>query len=227
MDARQEQLLKMVVENHIETAEPVGSKFLVNAKKLEWSEATVRNDLRALEEQGYLTHPHTSAGRVPTEMGYKFFVNSLDLKNIKISKKDSAVLDGLSGTANDVEILGKQMAKAVAELSNATVVMALAPNKVYYTGLSNLFNQPEFKDLNVVLDVSSMFDRCEECLEDFFNKSEKNVNFFLGSEHPFGHFLSILSFKFGENGLFSLLGPLRMNYKRNWALVSKAKSLIV
>jgi heat-inducible transcriptional repressor len=227
MDTRQEQLLKMVVENHIETAEPVGSKFLVNAKKLDWSEATVRNDLRALEDEGFLSHPHTSAGRVPTEKGYKFFVNGLDFKNIKISKKDNAALSELNGIANDVEAFGKQLAKTVAELADATVIMAFSPNKVYYTGLSNLFNQPEFKDLNIVLDVSSVFDRCEECLEDFFDKASDDVNFFLGSEHPFGNFLSVVSFKFGENGLFSLLGPMRMDYKRNWALASKVKSLIV
>jgi len=216
----------MVVENHIETAEPVGSKFLVNAKKLDWSEATVRNDLRALEEEGYLSHPHTSAGRVPTEKGYKFFVDGLDLKNVKITKKDSAALGERNSDANDVEASGKQLAKAVAELASATVIMAFSPNKVYYTGLSNLFNQPEFKDLNVVLDVSSMFDRCEECLEDFFDKANSDVSFFLGSEHPFGHLLSVASFKFGENGLFSLLGPMRMDYKRNWALVNETKKLI-
>jgi heat-inducible transcriptional repressor len=103
MDTRQEQLLKLVIENHIEKAEPVGSKFLVNAKKLDWSEATVRNDLRALEEEGYLSHPHTSAGRVPTEKGYKFFVDGLDLKNVKISKKDCAALGECNSDANDVE----------------------------------------------------------------------------------------------------------------------------
>jgi transcriptional regulator of heat shock response len=71
-----------------------------------------------------------------------------------------------------------------------------------------------------------MFDRCEECLEDFFNKTNNDVSFFLGSEHPFGHLLSVVSFKFGENGLFSLLGPMRMDYKRNWALVNETKKLI-
>ena len=66
METRQQQLLNLVIENHIATAEPVGSKFLVSEGNLDWSEATVRNELRILEEEGYLTHPHTSAGRIPT-----------------------------------------------------------------------------------------------------------------------------------------------------------------
>lgn len=227
MDDRQAKLLKLVVENHIATAEPVGSKFLVSINKVDWSEATVRNDLRALEKSGYLTHPYTSAGRVPTEQGYRHFVNNLDFEKIKAGKKDDMVLDDMMLDNTDFEISIKNLAKTVVELTDTAVLMAFSPNRVYYTGLSNLFNQPEFEETQMVLEVSAMFDRCEDCLEDFYDKTTDEIEFFIGSEHPFGMVLSTVSFRFGDGGLFLLLGPLRTDYKKNFGIMKKIKEIIV
>ena len=69
METRKRELLKLIVENYIETAEPVGSKFLIQRGNISVSAATVRNEMHELEREGYLTHPHTSAGRIPTELG--------------------------------------------------------------------------------------------------------------------------------------------------------------
>ena len=74
---RQKKILMMVVRDHIESAQPVGSQRLVEHFHLDMSSATVRNELAALTEQGYLRQPHTSAGRVPTEEGYRYFVTHL------------------------------------------------------------------------------------------------------------------------------------------------------
>ena len=83
MNTRQEQLLTLVIEKYIATAQPIGSKVLVSEAGLDWSEATVRNELRELEEMGYLTHPHTSAGRIPTEAGYKYYIEKTDWEKIR------------------------------------------------------------------------------------------------------------------------------------------------
>src|SRR4030042_3352872 len=74
---RQRFILALVIRDYIETAQPVGSNTLVERYKLDYSSATVRNDLQVLTEAGYLRQPHTSAGRVPTEDGYRFFVRQL------------------------------------------------------------------------------------------------------------------------------------------------------
>ncbi|MCS7219763.1 MAG: heat-inducible transcriptional repressor HrcA [Anaerolineae bacterium] len=74
---RRQAILGLVVRAYIETAQPIGSKSLVERYRLRYSPATIRNELAALEEMGYLTHPHTSAGRVPTEEGYRYFVEHL------------------------------------------------------------------------------------------------------------------------------------------------------
>lgn len=226
MDTRKEQLLKLVIQNHISTAEPIGSKFLVSESNLDWSEATVRNELRALEEEGFLTHPHTSAGRVPTEKGYRYFVDTLDKENIKLSKKDQAALEKVWKKEEDSEMSLKNLAKGLAELSEEAVLLAFSPNKVYYTGLSNLFNKPEFTEMSLVADISSMFDHCEECLDEFFDQVAVEPKCFIGQEHNFGRLLSVVSFRFGENSLLALLGLQRMDYKRNWGLMNKIKAII-
>ena len=224
MEKRQETLLKLAIESYVETAEPVGSRFLLSESGLDCGEATVRNELRALEEDGYLTHPHTSAGRIPTEKGYQYYLSQVNWDKVNIAKKDLDLLqkfiDGLTG-----EERVKNVAKSLAELANAAVLVAFDLDRVYYTGLSNLFNQPEFKELDLVVNVSSVFDRCEECLEDFYDKVDDVPKYFIGDDHPFGSALSAISCRLGKNSFLVLLGPMRMDYKRNFALINKIKEL--
>lgn len=227
MDKRQSQLLNLVIESYIDTAEPVGSKFLVATASLNWSEATVRNDLRFLEEQGYLTHPHTSAGRVPTLKGYQFYVGQLNLNTIKYSKKEGLLLEEAIKLNADLEAAQKNIAKELVVLSSETVIVAFSPEKVYYTGLANLFKKPDFMDFGLVAEVFNVFDTCEDCLPNFFDEVSGEPKYFLGSEHPFGNMLSVLSMKFNKgNSLIALFGPQRMDYKHNWGLMNKVKELI-
>jgi len=77
MENRKDKLLQLIIENYLETADPVGSKFLIESADLELSGATVRNEMRELEEEGFLSHPHTSAGRIPTEKGYGYYIGKI------------------------------------------------------------------------------------------------------------------------------------------------------
>jgi heat-inducible transcriptional repressor len=77
LSARQELILRKVVEGHLEAGQPVGSKWLASDVDVEWGPSTVRHELAVLEEHGLLAHPHTSAGRVPTDAGYRYFVDRL------------------------------------------------------------------------------------------------------------------------------------------------------
>lgn len=228
LEPRQEQLLRLVIEKYIETAEPIGSRFLVEDAKLAWSEATVRNDLRELEAQGFLTHPHTSAGRVPTTAGYHFYVAHTDFADYKLTKRETAELAVEIKREADFEQFAKQLAKSVVELSEEMVLLAFSPQKVYYTGLANLFQKPDFGEKQLVVDVSAVFDRCEDLLPAFFNTVGNEPKYFLGDEHPFGHSLSVLSARCGANDevLIALLGPQRMDYKHNWALVQKVIEIL-
>jgi len=182
--------------------------------------------LRALEKEGYLTHPHTSAGRIPTEKGYKYYIKNLNLAKSRISKNDSKTLSNSLEKTGNYELVLKNMAKAMVELSNETVILAFSPEKIYYTGLANLFNKPEFDQLSLVAGISEAFDHCEENVEGFFDKVSDEPQYFIGDEHPFGEMLSVLSVKFGDEGLIALVGPKRMDYKYNFGLIKKLLEII-
>ncbi len=219
MEERQKQLLTLVIEHHIATAEPVGSKFLVEESNLDWSEATVRNELRALEEDGFLTHPHTSAGRIPTSAGYRFYVDNYDFTKKHLSSVEETQLkkDAENKTDDD----RKKIAKKLAEISGETVIIAFSKNSIYYTGLSNLFQKPEFASLASVVNISSVFDHFEEVFRGFYEKLSVEPKYFIGKEHTFGAMLSVLAARFGkkEESCIVLLGPERMNYGKNFALM--------
>jgi heat-inducible transcriptional repressor len=226
MDSRKHQLLTMVIESYIKNAEPVGSKFLVSFGGLDFGEATVRNELRALEEEGFLMHPHTSAGRIPTEKGYRYYVDQLNLEKNNFPKQDYQTLLSSVSAEEDYELSRKNLAKAVVELSQETVIIAFSPDKIYYTGLANLFNKTEFGNVEKVANISAMFDDCEQYLEDFFNKVEESPRYFIGSENPFDEMLSVISARFGKEGIVALLGPKRMDYKYNFSLIKKLLEII-
>ena len=230
MDNRKEQLLNLVINSYKSTAEPVGSRLLLSLGELDVGEATIRNELRLLEEEGYLTHPHTSAGRIPTAKRYRYYVDNLNKDSVKINKKDNDIL-GMSVKQNTEYIKSrKNLVKQTAELSNQAIMLVLSPNSVFYTGISNLFSQPEFSELSLAIDVSRIFDHCEDCLEDFYNDVNDEIQIFVGEEHPFGGMLSIIANKFSNkevnNGLIVLMGPIRMDYERNYSLIKKVKELI-
>lgn len=227
LEERQKTLLKLVVEKFVATAEPVGSRFLVETAGLDWSEATVRNELRLLEEMGYLTHPHTSAGRIPTTEGYRFYIAELQPEKLMVTKSEVAALEKALAE-QDNEVRFKQVSKTLVALSDETAIMAFSAEKMYYTGLSNLFSKPDFAEFQMVASVSQVFDRCEEYLPRFYENVTEIPQCFLGKDHPFGELLSCVATRIGNNGesLLILLGPQRMDYRHNWALVKKVRELV-
>ena len=230
MDSRKQQILNLVVDKYIATAEPVGSRFLLSDSKMDIGEATIRNELRFLEEDGYLSHPHTSAGRIPTAKGYRYYINNLDRSKIKLGKKENNILGMQVTSGVDHQKSRKNLSKSLADISNQAVILAFSPDSVYYTGLSNLFSQPEFNQLELVADVSAIFDHCDHCLEDLFDNLDDGLQVYIGEEHSFGNMLSVFVSKFSneqiKNGLIALMGPMRMDYKKNYALMNKVKELI-
>ena len=89
LNERKKLILKAIIEAHVKEGEPVGSKYLTQNKQIALSSATIRNEMSELEEMGYLEQPHTSAGRVPSEHGYRFYVNSL-MQKYRMSQNELA-----------------------------------------------------------------------------------------------------------------------------------------
>lgn len=220
---RKKLILQTLVKEYIKTAQPVSSGVLVEKYKLDISPATVRNELMELEDEGYIFQPHTSAGRVPTEAAYELeLASSHKKKDLKEVERKA-----LENAFSNNEASFRQTAKLIAELSNGAVFWAFHKNDLYYTGLSNLFSQPEFTRVDMVCDVSEIIDRLEEIISDVFEDFENGQQVLIGSKNPFGAFLSTVLVKYKSNkqsGLFGILGPMRMDYARNLALVEFIKN---
>ncbi len=131
LDARKKRILEAVVEQFIETGEPVGSKFVAAAMKNIVSSATIRNDMAALESAGYLEQPHTSSGRVPTHMGYRLYIDEV-MKPLPLTLSRRAEIDALFNVRNaDPDQLLEDAAAALASLTGlATVSTTMIPSTV-------------------------------------------------------------------------------------------------
>jgi len=217
---RKKNLLITLIKDYIKTAQPVSSGGLVERYKLNISPATVRNELADLEEEGYIHQPHTSSGRVPTAVAYQLFVDSLPAP-AKLKGLKEEELTSLEKIFDHNEAAYKQTAKIIADLSGNAVFWAFHKNNLYYTGLANLFAQPEFKQLNTVYDFSTIIDRLEDIIDDCFEELAEGSQVLIGEQNPFGNFLSTVLVKYkdrNQSAVFGLLGPMRMDYVRNLSL---------
>ncbi|MFA6391199.1 MAG: hypothetical protein WCW66_00405 [Patescibacteria group bacterium] len=228
LNDRKKALLAAIIKQHIKTAIPVGSNLLVGKGGFDLSTATIRNEMMDLEKEGYLTHPHTSAGRIPTEKGYRFFIdNYLDERDL--SDKHKIQLQQMLKADNEDSFAVKQVAKEVAVLSNGAVVVGFSPRDIYYTGLTNVFRQPEFAELDVIYNLSEVVDHLDEAVAGIFDDISKDVHILLGKENPFGKQCSTILTKYQRGsveGLIAILGPMRMNYSHNRALIKYTQELI-
>lgn len=211
-------------------AAPVGSVTL--AKVFGVSSATIRSEMARLEEFGLIAQPHTSAGRIPTDAGYRLYVNSLTENPTAITAIDGAPLDrGLraievrvsSQTRADHAIRG-----AVQSLVDLTGNLGLATigEQLYLAGISRLFTQPEFLDNERVQSVAKLLDNLEPWLREA--APGRPLNIFIGQENPIGKTsgVSLIISKFrspySDNSYIGVLGPTRQNYSRVMTLVRQA-----
>ena len=121
----------------------------------------------------------------------------------------------------------KKIAKKIAEISGSAVFWAFHKNDLYYTGLSNLFSQSEFKQLDMVSDFSTVIDRLEDIIDDLFEDLQFDSQVFIGQDNPFGNFLSTSLLKYKENkktGVLGIISPIRTDYEKNLALLEFIKN---
>ncbi|MFC1613487.1 DeoR family transcriptional regulator, partial [Patescibacteria group bacterium] len=187
MNERKNKLLNSIIDEYISSAEPVGSSLLVEKYRLNVSPATVRNDMMELENDGYIYQPHTSSGRVPTENGYKFYVENLLKKKTARRAVQEKMEEALSAENLD-EMNIKNVAKILAHESNETAIIAFEAMDVYYTGISNLFSQPEFYEHTLVCNLSEVIDQMDMVVCKSYNKINEDVNILIGEENPFSKF---------------------------------------
>ena len=224
MENRKEQLFRTIVRQHIALGEPIGSKYLLEKSHLDCSPATVRNDMADLEQEGYLTHPHTSAGRVPTEKGWKWFLEQF-LEEQEVPRKAEEALQKASEASQERQQVIKQLAKTLAESSKQTAIVSFGPDDTFYTGLFNLFSQPEFQAHDMVQHISNIVDHLDSVIAKLYKAASNDVEVLVGSENPVDERCSVVVTRVDDD-VIALLGPMRMDYDRVLPLLRYTRGLI-
>jgi transcriptional regulator of heat shock response len=225
MKNRESTIFKTLVSEHIKTAEPISSQTILHKSNLQISSATVRNIMVELETLGLIFQPHTSAGRIPTSKGYQEYIDN-HLSDTKLTKKDHNDLEIiLNGLNNNL----REFAKCLAEISNLLVFIAFGKSDIFYTGLSNLMSQPEFSEYKMVCDISKTIDNLDNVIYKIFEDVNNEIEIFIGDHNPFGQDCSTLLSQFSHNknqGILGLIGPMRMDYETNIALLNFTKNYV-
>lgn len=224
MNERQAKILQAIVEQYAEVAAPVGSSLL--AKAFDISSATIRAEMAGLERAGFITQPHTSAGRIPTDKGYRFYVNQI--AETKTTPKEHRAEQALTARVQSAGLPEQTIRSAVDTLVELTHNLGLATigPQLYMSGLSNLFGQPEFMHPGQVQEVARLLDNLEPWLYEVAPNEPLSV--YIGRENPIGRsagaslIISRFRSPFSDNSYIGVLGPTRQSYRDVMSLVGRA-----
>ncbi len=218
---RQLKILKYIIDEYIETAEPVGSVTLDKKHNLGVSPATLRNEMAELTTKGFLRQPHTSAGRTPTPMALKFYVqNLMQTKNLSVTDEVS-IKEHVWDYRTEFE---KALREATKELAIKTKSLAVASDNegdTYYSGTANILDMPEFYDIDLTRSVLSLVDHFEN-INRIFERAggESDIHILLGEDLGANTLNScgVIFTRFGEGkkhqGAIGIIGPCRFNYSQ-------------
>lgn len=221
MTDRQRKILQAIVEQYAEVASPVGSSLL--AKVFDVSSATVRAEMAELERAGFITQPHTSAGRIPTDKGYRYYVNHLNESETKGPNRAEKAL--ATRAAGVPEMAIRNTVDTLVELTH-NLGLATIGDQLYMSGLSNLFGQPEFMNSGQVREVASLLDNLEPWLKEAAPNEPLSV--YIGQENPIGRsagctlIVSKFSSPYSDHSYIGVLGPTRQSYREVMSLVRRA-----
>ncbi|MBA2279455.1 transcriptional regulator [Candidatus Saccharibacteria bacterium] len=225
MTERQKTILLAIVEQYAEVASPVGSTLL--AKLFSVSSATVRAEMAELERLGYIMQPHTSAGRIPTDKGYRFYVNGVT-ENGQPMLDEGRAERAITTRIQHGGLPERTIRNAVDTLVELThnLGMATIGDQLYMSGLSNLFGQPEFVHPAQVQEVARLLDNLEPWLREAAPNDPLSV--YIGRENPIGGgagcslIISRFRSPYSDRSYIGVLGPTRQSYKDVMMLVSRA-----
>jgi len=216
---RQIEILKNLIEEYIETAEPVGSETLEKKHNLSASPATIRNEMVKLTKLGYIKKPHSSAGRVPTPAGLKLYVKQL------MHEKEPSIAEGVALKEKVWNFRGKEnhflkeLTKSLADKTKALAIAATNTGDIYCSGYANILDIPEFFDIDVTKNLLSIIDEF-----DYFDRlfsgtvGDEDVHVLLGEElgpklqGPYGFVFTHYETPMHLSGEIGVLGPARLNY---------------
>lgn len=229
---RQIQLLQAIISDYINTAEPVGSVEIVKKHNLRCSPATIRNEMAKLIDLGFLEMLHTSSGRIPTRMAYKFYIDSMMEEEELPVLQEVALKQRLWTNRFEVEKLLRETVLALSETTGCLSVATTNEGFVTYAGAVNVLEYKEFWDIDIAKSVLKILDSYE-ILDRIFQSAtfEKDVYTLIGDEIPVENFnnntIIFAPYKIGEkSGHLAIIGPSRLNYSKVIPVVKYTKKIL-
>lgn len=228
MTERQIKILAAIIEQYAEVAVPVGSVTL--AKLFGVSSATIRSEMACLEEAGYIAQPHTSAGRVPTDQGYRQYVNAINDQIVPEPDRNARAIEArVHSHASRADQAIRSAVDSLVELTH-NLGMATIGDQMYMSGIGNLFAQPEFATHAHAQSVARLLDNLEPWLREAAPNQPLNV--YIGHENPIGKssestlIISRFRSPYSDASYIGVLGPTRQSYGRVMNLVRHAGAML-
>lgn len=234
MEKRSQDILSAIVEEYTKTAIPVGSSILFDKYDLRVSSATIRNEMAGLEDEGYLYQPHISSGRIPTDKGYRFFVEQImGDKMLTLREQQNLQKEFLKLKAQN-QRLTRTTARLMSHLSgNLAISGLIGKDEFYEFGVRDLLSEPEFKDMDEVCRLAEVLDYIDERFDNLVKEiGDDETRIYIGDENPLedinscSMIVSPYKTKTGEKGVLALIGPKRMKYAKNKSIIEYVKKML-
>ena len=234
MNTRQQKILTSTIEEYTNTAIPVSSDVLVKKYQIKASPATIRNDMVKLEKDGFLYQPHISAGRIPTDEGYRYFVEEIMKdRELTITEQKKLQAELLKLKAKNTR-LERTVVKLLSGFSGALAFTGASNKEEFFeSGMRSLIDQPEFKNIDEICKLAEVLDVVDEKFENIAKDLKENeTKIYIGKENPIDGIsncsmvVSSYKLKGGEKGILALIGPKRMKYAKNKSLIEYMKKLL-
>lgn len=228
LKARQKSILDAIIQEYIKTARPVASQELADIFKPNVSPATIRNEMLKLDDLGYLEQPHISAGRIPTDKGYRFFVDNLTDDAI-IGKNELKLINKLLSC--DEEEFAKELAKTASYLSGTFAFTGLFEEDSFFeSGLATILEEPEFEDRENIKTFGRLIDLLNDNIKNLLKGTAEEERIFIGGENPLKEakscavIISSWHHPEGFDGFLAMISPKRTNYRKHKTLVKAIKT---
>lgn len=228
---RQKALLKAIIEEYIDSAEPVGSEVIERKYNLGVSPATIRIEMSKLTEAGFLRQPHTSAGRIPTSIGMRLYVNELMKEKQLPVAAEVSIKEKLMSERLQHERMVKEAVKALAQRCGMLGLAVEEDGQIYYAGAANILDWPEFYDIDVARFVLSLFDEFPR-LQDIIGRAQgaDPIHILFGEEMEFENLKTtgfiFIRYEAAPGGVIGVIGPARMNFPLVLPYVKYVRNLI-
>jgi heat-inducible transcriptional repressor len=231
---RQIEILKALIEEYINTAEPVGSETLEKRHNISASPATIRNEMVKLTEMGYLQKPHSSAGRMPTPQGMKIYVYEI-MKEKEISVgEEVAMKEQVWDFREHANHFLREVTRSLAQKTGALAIVTTNEGDLYCSGYANILEMPEFYDIDVtkhLLEVLDHYDYIQRLTSQPV-ESEEDVQILLGDDlssvlqGPYSLVYATYKTPMQHSGVVGVLGPVRLNYTYVIPTIRKVSDLV-